>query len=123
MRVNSVFICERCNMVFDTVAECVAHEEVCGAEIEFACQCCGDTYTWVESDPQAFAIKNSCHTIDLGVLGYGTESDGSNVELNVCDYCLVNWVGRFKIKPQFLQEEDDYIQRMSEAYKEVELMQ
>lgn len=118
MKIKSMFICEKCGKSFESLNECMEHEGECGAkEVNFICQCCGEKSEWHNGSLKTLPVKNSCHTIDLGVVGYGGVLEGNHVKFNICSNCLMSWFDVFEIIPSFLQE-DGYMQKLSEAYAE-----
>ncbi len=92
---KTLYVCEKCGKTFDTLEEYNQHEVNCNIVNIFTCDKCGKTIQWKQNDPHAFALQNKCHNINLGILGYGSKLDGSNVNFNLCDDCLVSFIDTF----------------------------
>lgn len=93
-----LYVCEKCGAEFNTPERCKEHEKVCGIINTFVCSKCGEVITWENSDSHAKLIKNQCHTINLGRMGYGSALDGCEVVFQLCDQCLIEFIESFKHK-------------------------
>jgi hypothetical protein len=65
----------------------------------FICDKCLNeiTYTTKDQYDSNFEFSaNECWEIKLGRAGYGSKFDGSEVDFDVCDDCLHEWVSSFK---------------------------
>ena len=93
------FVCGECGE-FESkdFSEVVKHEENCRKEHLFQCHKCGNVMSWRDDDVQGFVIKNQCHYIDLGRMGYGSKLDEINVNIQLCDSCLCEIIDTFKLK-------------------------
>ncbi len=93
-----IYTCEKCGEKFSSKEECLEHEEFCGNLITFTCDKCGKTIEWKDNSENAFIYENQCHRIILGRMGYGSMLDGSDVNFNLCDECLCQYIESFKNK-------------------------
>ena len=93
------FICSKCGE-FESIdfTEVYQHEADCSKENVFQCHKCGEETKWNEGDSNAWLIKNQCHYIDLGRMGYGSKLDEINVNIQLCDSCLCEIIDTFKLK-------------------------
>lgn len=96
VRKHAEFFCEQCNESFDNEHHAKVHEENCSLLNTFKCDKCSEEVDL--SDDQYGFIENSCHQLDLGRMGYGSGLDGSEVQLNICDNCLIDLVDTFHIE-------------------------
>ncbi|MGG1650528.1 hypothetical protein ABHN03_25305 [Paenibacillus sp. NRS-1775] len=100
MRINQQFQCEICKEVFDNKEICSSHELTCNPVETRWCYKCGKTETWNIRDEWASTRNEEWHEIDLGMPGYGSLLDGSEVKFSVCDDCLYNFVDTFTTEGQ-----------------------
>ncbi len=95
MKELKVYVCEKCEKEFNLPIGCLEHEEHCNTLHTFICDKCGKVMQWYDSDINAEEIKNQCHYINLGRLGYGSDLDGCDVNFNLCDECLCQFINTF----------------------------
>jgi hypothetical protein len=101
MKVDTKYNCEICESTFLSESECVSHEENCKPHIEsFTCDKCGEKEEWEKNDVWAETNHEGCHYINLGQMGYGSGLDGSNVNFQICDKCLIGFVKSFTLEGQ-----------------------
>ena len=93
-----IYVCEKCGEQFLTSKYCSLHEESCKTLNTFICDKCGKVIQWYDSDINAEEIKNQCHYINLGRMGYGSDLDGCDVNFRLCDEYLVEFVDTFEFK-------------------------
>ncbi|GAA0347748.1 hypothetical protein GCM10008931_43800 [Oceanobacillus oncorhynchi subsp. oncorhynchi] len=88
--------CEKCSQQFSNINEAESHEDECNTV--FKCDCCGKE---MDLSNDTYGTKNEgCHEINLGRMGYGSGLDGSDVNFNLCDECLINLVNSFPLEAQ-----------------------
>ncbi len=102
------FVCRRCGEYFDEFMDCVNHEKNCGNVSTFKCYKCGKEISWNNNDVGAIAIENRCHYINLGRMGYGSELDGCDIEFQLCDDCLVEFINTLKLKDNIYNSGSNY---------------
>lgn len=95
---KEIYVCEKCFEEFDNFDECIEHEESCDKLNIFICDKCGKKIKWRNCDIDAFIMKNQCHYINLGRMGYGSGLDGCDVNFKLCDQCLRELIYTFKFK-------------------------
>ncbi len=95
---RTTYYCGKCGMDFGDKDECLKHEESCSTQKIFQCQKCGKVVTWDMEDEWRFARANQCHTVDLGVMGYGSKLDGLHLVFDVCDDCIISILNTFKYR-------------------------
>ncbi len=94
---KKLFICEKCNKEFINEGECLEHELNCKNETIFTCHKCGELTKWSNDNPSSLKA-NQCHNIDLGLIGYGSKLENYNIDINLCDNCIVQFIETLKIK-------------------------
>lgn len=93
-----VYYCEKCGMGFETKEICLDHENSCNEKITFLCYKCGKVVDWFKCDDNATIKENQCHTVNLGLMGYGSKFDGHSVIFDLCDDCLCDFINTFRYK-------------------------
>ena len=64
----------------------------------FICDLCTTHYKYPLNSDDTFAYENTFHRINLGIAGYGSRLDGSDIYFNLCDVCLADLVD--KLRPE-----------------------
>lgn len=95
---RSIYYCDSCNDEFSSYDECEKHELDCGKTIKKWCYKCGKTHEWNTKDDWAFTYNEEWHYIGLGRQGYGSSLDGSDVNFEICDDCLYEYIGSFTVE-------------------------
>lgn len=90
--------CEKCNSEFDHKQECIQHEEKCNPVVTHVCSKCGKTESYGSEDEDAWLKDEGWHKISLGRMGYGSSLDGSDVNFELCDECLCDYISTFAHK-------------------------
>lgn len=84
--------------------------------IKFTCPSCTKVIEFNEESPSSFEHENGIHFIDLGVLEYNSLYNGINMQFNVCDDCLHNWIESFDNLPECITKEKKQQEELKKAY-------
>lgn len=96
------YFCETCGEEFNTEKGCIRHEKECDPIEYHTCTKCGESKSWTKrNDGQGHYIEG-WHKIYLGRQGYGSNLDGSDVNFELCDQCLCEYI------ETFIHKEDIY---------------
>lgn len=92
--------CDKCGKEFNNKEECLKHEESCNPMVTFKCDKCGKVITYSNAkDENGWDVdpftKEGCWEIRLGRAGCGSSLDGSDVNFDLCDDCLVEFINSF----------------------------
>lgn len=86
----------------ETLFQC----DKCGSEIRYSNERAdGEGNNFNGSD---LVKKNRCWSIRMGRAGYGSKLDGSEVNFDICDDCLVDFVRTFKYKERIYKSGSNY---------------
>ena len=93
------YYCEKCNEEFLSKSECEQHEKDCQSTYIFKCDKCGKeieyTNDYKNDDIWLYFNSNECHHVELGSPGYGSKLDSCEIDFNICDDCLHDFVSTF----------------------------
>lgn len=89
--------CEKCGEDFSNRDKCLDHEKKCNPIVIFKCDKCGKTIKYSKNKNEYYSkqMKNRCWSIDLGRAGYGSRLDGSDIDFDLCDDCLIEIINSF----------------------------
>jgi len=97
------YICEKCKMSFPTKEKCLEHERNCCTTVEHYCAKTGKREIIDLRKDDAWAKENQWHKVRLGVMGYGSVMDGYNIEFELSDKALYEFIQSFE-KPNLVLE-------------------
>jgi len=92
------WLCEKCDEEFYNEQECIQHELECDPFEYHFCYKCGKNESWTKSNDGQGHKKESWHKIWLGRMGWGSSLDGCDVNFELCDECLCEFIKGFKHK-------------------------
>jgi hypothetical protein len=118
---KNIYKCEICDESFDDRDECMNHEELCNPTTTYTCNKCGKTETWGNKDEEAWIYLETWHNIHLGRMGYGSGLDGSDVNFELCDNCLCEFIRTFIHKESIYNSGSNYYYEIEE-YEDIENM-
>ncbi len=106
---KTIYYCEKCGKSYTDSDACLEHENSCDNMVTFMCHKCGKIETWYDNDRDSLVKKNSCHTVNLGYMGYGSKLDGKCIVFDICDDCLICMIDGLRYK-------DDVLERKPESW-------
>jgi hypothetical protein len=66
--------------------------------VKFECDKCGKIIEYIPNNRYDFVEENQCWSFKTGRAGYGSKLDGSDVNFDLCDDCLYEFINTFKYK-------------------------
>jgi len=94
------YFCEKCDTEFYNKEDAYNHENNCGVKEEFKCDKCEDIIDLSHKEYEYEYVEESCHSFDLGRMGYGSGLDGSELQFQICDDCLMKLINTFSWEAQ-----------------------
>jgi hypothetical protein len=114
---KSVWICEKCGAEFSNEQECIQHELQCDQEVIHICSKCGKEESWKMNDDEFGFRQEGWHEIYLGRMGYGSGLDGSDVNFELCDKCLCEFINTFEHKNDIYNSGSNfYLEEIDDEY-------
>lgn len=104
----SKWICEICDEEFNNENDCIEHEKTCDPLEFHSCIKCGKHESWTRNNDGQGHKKEGWHDIYLGRMGRGSNLDGCDVNFELCDKCLYEFIETFKWKEHIYNSGSNY---------------